>query len=97
MATLVTQEVKDAEQGWVYWESGMKERSGTVGQETENGRRGKVWTAGTGWGAQGQDRQISSSTPLLPGSVQGSQSGVCQGEQVVAWRHSKGNGFLGSC
>lgn len=27
-----------------------EERLGTVGQETGNGRRGKVWTAGTGQG-----------------------------------------------
>lgn len=59
-------------------------RKRTVGEEERSG------LPGTG------QEEISVFTSFA-GLVQESDSAVCQGERVVAWRHSKGNRFLGSC
>lgn len=72
---------------------GQRDRRKKMAGEERSGLPG----LGEGPGAQGQDRQVSESSPLLPGSAQEFKSVVCQGKQVVAWRHSKGNGFLESC
>lgn len=48
MATLVTQEVKDAEQGWVYWESGMTRDQGQWDRRQRTGEEERCGLPGLG-------------------------------------------------